>query len=253
MGAAVRAYVTDPICLEAEGGILGQAALPGLQGTVVLAVLVLERHRGLSRSELAEELWGGHVPPGWDGTLRSILSKLRSSLETIGLERGTLAQAFGHYQLRLPPSGWVDVEAAFDGVHRAEAALGNGSPREACGWALVAATIARRPFLPGAEGRLVSHWRGVLQDVRVRALDCLAEVWILTGQPQLAVRDAASALQLEPFRESSYRLMMRAHASAGNRAEALRVYERCRMLLAEELGVPPSPETERVYLEILRA
>ena len=29
---------------------------------------------------------------------------------------------------------------------------------------------------------------------------------------------------------------MEAHVAAGNRAEALRVYERCRRLLAEELG-----------------
>jgi len=46
---------------------------------------------------------------------------------------------------------------------------------------------------------------------------------------------------------------MRAHAAVGNRAEALRVYERCRSVLTEELGVPPSPQTEAVYLEILRS
>jgi SARP family transcriptional regulator, regulator of embCAB operon len=58
---------------------------------------------------------------------------------------------------------------------------------------------------------------------------------------------------LEPFRETSYQLLMRAHAAVGNRAEALRVYEHCRRLLSEELGVPPSPQTEAVYLEILRS
>ena len=46
---------------------------------------------------------------------------------------------------------------------------------------------------------------------------------------------------------------MRAHAAVGNRAEALRVYERCRSLLSEELGVPPSSQTEAVYLDILTA
>ena len=35
--------------------------------------------------------------------------------------------------------------------------------------------------------------------------------------------------------------------------EALRVYERCRRLLADELGAYPSPETEAVYLDLLRA
>ena len=44
---------------------------------------------------------------------------------------------------------------------------------------------------------------------------------------------------------------MRVHQRAGDRGEALRVFERCRKLLAEELGVEPSSETEGVYLEIL--
>ena len=46
---------------------------------------------------------------------------------------------------------------------------------------------------------------------------------------------------------------MRAHAAAGNRAEALRAYEQCRQLLAEELGVAPSAETQAVHLMVLQA
>jgi hypothetical protein len=46
---------------------------------------------------------------------------------------------------------------------------------------------------------------------------------------------------------------MEAHAAAGNRAEGLRVYERCRQFLADELGAYPSPETESIYRELLAA
>ena len=67
------------------------------------------------------------------------------------------------------------------------------------------------------------------------------------------MRHAREAVALEPFRETSYQLLMRAHAAVGNRAEALRVYELCRSILSEELGVPPSSQTEAVYLEILRS
>lgn len=55
------------------------------------------------------------------------------------------------------------------------------------------------------------------------------------------------------FRESGYQQLMRAHAALGNRAEALRTYHWCRELMADELGVSPSPETEAVYLEVLRS
>ena len=45
---------------------------------------------------------------------------------------------------------------------------------------------------------------------------------------------------------------MQAHSAAGDDAEALRTYERCRRLLAEELGAYPSPETEALYREVLQ-
>ncbi|HJS73007.1 MAG TPA: bacterial transcriptional activator domain-containing protein [Vicinamibacteria bacterium] len=45
---------------------------------------------------------------------------------------------------------------------------------------------------------------------------------------------------------------MLAHAARGNRAEAIRVFHRCRELLKEELGVSPSAETEALYLKLLR-
>jgi DNA-binding SARP family transcriptional activator len=45
---------------------------------------------------------------------------------------------------------------------------------------------------------------------------------------------------------------MRLHAAMGNRAEALRIFDRCRTLLREELGTSPSPQTEAVFMEILR-
>lgn len=249
----VRVHITDPICLETTQGVLVQRGLPGPQGSLILAVLVLERHRGISGEELASELWGEIRPPGWEGTLRSLLSKLRNSMETVGLERETLGQAFGYYQLRLPGPVWVDVQVATDAVHRAEAAVRRSEIEDGCGWALVANVIGKRAFLPWADGPLVTRWRSVLRDVRVRALDCLAQVWTVTGHPELAARDAAMAIDLEPFREASYRLLMQAQVSAGNQAEALRTYQRCRELLKEELGVSPSPETEQVYLDILGA
>ena len=45
---------------------------------------------------------------------------------------------------------------------------------------------------------------------------------------------------------------MRMHAAAGDRAAALRVFAQCRERLRGELGVSPSPQTEAVYLEILK-
>ena len=91
----------------------------------------------------------------------------------------------------------------------------------------------RAPHGPGAGARVP----------RARRLDL--------DQPALAATVAAEAVRLEPYRESSHRLLIAAHAAGGNRAEALRAYERCRRLLSEDLGVDPAPETESLYLTLL--
>jgi DNA-binding SARP family transcriptional activator len=117
--------------------------------------------------------------------------------------------------------------------------------------ATAAASLAEQPFLPGDDGSWVETRRRELGEVRVRALSVLADACLRSGDPADAATWAEQVVGLEPFRETGYRRLMDAHAAGGNRAEALRVYERCRRLLADELGAYPSPETEAVYRALL--
>jgi len=251
--ASLRIYLAGSICAVRGSALVPQKRFPGRQGRLAFAMLAADRERALSPDEFAEQLWGGRPPRAWDAALRAIVSKLRSALAEVGLPADAIAHALGCYQLVLPTGAWIDLEAADDAVHRAEAALRAGHRDQANGWALVANAIARRPLLAGEEGSWATRRRAMLRDVRVRALECRSAVCLEKELFPLAGRDAELVLELEPFRETAYRLLMRAHAGAGNPAEALRVYERCRSVIEEELGVSPSPETEAVYLDILRA
>ena len=56
--------------------------------------------------------------------------------------------------------------------------------------------------------------------------------------------------ELEPYRETSYRRLMRMLHGKGDRAEAVRVYLEFERLLKQDLGVSPSDETVAVYREI---
>jgi DNA-binding SARP family transcriptional activator len=250
----LRIYLTGRVLVEDDGAILlDERRLMGRQGRLTFAYLAYERLRVVSRDELAEELWPATVPPSWERSLSAIISKLRALLADAGLSGVDLEGSFGHYRLSLPADAWIDVEAAGEAIDHAESALRAKEPRDALGWALVAYQISRRPFLRGDEGQWVTLKRSGLRDVLVRAHECLSEPSIWQAEPEYAVKHAKEAVALEPFRETGYQLLMRAHAAVGNRAEALRVYERCRSLLSEELGVPPSSQTEAVYLEILRS
>ena len=199
-------------------------------------------------------LWGEELPATWEKALRVLMTKLRALLEECGIDGSTaLTSAFGCYMLTLPAGAWIDVDAAAEALERAEAELAVGDLGAARSQATAAAALARRSFLPGEDGPWVEEKRRDLRDVLVRSLECLRDASFAAEEFAEAVRHAEEVTELEPFRESGYRRLMDCHAAAGNPAEALRVYERCRRFLADELGAYPSPETEAAYLEILRA
>lgn len=249
----LRIYLSSQVRVEHGDVLIGERDLPGRQGRVLLALLVVQRDRPVTRDEVAEELWPDDPPPAWEKAVMALVSKLRAALRRAGLPEDTLSTAFGCYQLRLPPDTWVDVEAAADGVHRAEASIAAGDLMAAYPWAYVAYHVGRRPFLAGEDGPWVRRKRGHLREIHLRALDCAIECAAANGEIAEAIQAAEDALAIEPIRETTYQRLMRAHAAAGNRAEALRTYHRCREVLADELGVPPSPETDAVFTAVLQA
>lgn len=250
--AALRVYLTGRLSLEHGDLRLHQASLPGRQGRAALVYLVLGRTRPVPRDELAEALWPSQAPPSVDTALSAVVSKLRGALTTMGMDgTATLTSHSGCYELRLPPGTTVDLETAANRLDRAEGALRNGELEAAWSDATVAASILRRPLLPGDGAPWLDVRRRELNNHLVRAYDCLVEVWLGRGDTTLAVAMAREALALAPFRESGYRRLMRAHAAAGDRAEALRIYAQCQTLLREELGVDPSDETQAVFLNLL--
>jgi YVTN family beta-propeller protein len=240
--------------VEADDVVIDGAGFPGRQGRLLFACLVVEQGRPVPRDELAEALWGAAPPATWDKALRVLVSKLRELLRRLGVDGASaLTGAFGCYRLELSEGTWVDVLAAADAVREAEDALGADEPERAKAAAALAGSLLRPDFLPGEDGAWVEAKRRELADLRERALATLADACLHLHDAPQAVTSAEQAIELAPFRESGYRRLMEAHVAAGNRAEALRVYERCRRLLADELGAYPSPETESIYRSLLES
>src|SRR5580765_5834109 len=248
----LKVSVTGRVAVETDGAVIDEAQLGGRQGRLLFAYLVAERGRPVPRDELAEALWGEAPPVTRDKALTVIASKLRAALGDAGLDgRGMLTAAFGCYRLDLPEGTWVDLFAAASGARDAEDALAAGDLERAREAAGSAESLLRRPFLPGEEGTWVEEKRSELADLRERALGVLTDACLRSGAAREAAKWAEELVALSPFRETGYRRLMEAHVAAGNRAEALRVYEQCRQLLAEELGAYPSRETELIYRELL--
>jgi DNA-binding SARP family transcriptional activator len=221
-------------------------ALPGRQGQLLFAFLVLQRRRPVERSGLVEALWGERAPRAAESALSALLSKLRTAM-------GDLVTGRGVPMVELPVRSWVDVEHAIACVHAAETQLGKQEYVAAYTSALGARYVTERTFLPGQDGEWVEDWRRRLDDVHTRSVAVCAESALRMGGLELAGADRASRLLVEkcPFRESAHALRMEVLEALGNTAEALLVYEQLRARLAEELGTGPGPELRRRHERLL--
>ncbi|BAS16636.1 glycosyl transferase group 1 [Arthrobacter sp. Hiyo8] len=76
--------------------------------------------------------------------------------------------------------------------------------------------------------------------LRTSALDSIAAYQLSQGNAEETKVATAAAISLEPFRESSYRLLIQAHLATGDLVAALRTYRGFSAALRQEYGVGPS-------------
>jgi SARP family transcriptional regulator, regulator of embCAB operon len=225
-----------------------EGELPRRQGRLLFAFLVVNRGRPVRRDELIEAIWPDSLPATPELGLSALLSRLRRAL---GEE---VLQGRSEVRLVLPPDAWVDVEAAAEAIHRAESAVAAGGWGRGYAPAVIARRIASREFLPGEEAPWIDDVRGTLEDVLLRALECDARSSLGIGgaEAPIAVRTARELVERAPARESGYRVLMETLEASGDPAEALRVYERLRRMLRDELGTTPSASTQAVHERLLK-
>lgn len=222
-------------------------SLRGRQGRVLLAYLVLNHDRAVSRNELIAAIWPDDPPVNPAAALRTQLSRLRGALGPRAIAGRDAVE------LRLPRDTWIDIGAAEAAIDAAEAGVKAGDWRGAWAHAHVALSIAGRPFLAGFEAPWVEDVRRELEEVHLRARECIAAAGIGLGGSELAgaERSARALISAAPFRESGYLHLMKALVSSGNTAEAMRTYDELRKLLAEELGTAPGAEIQALHQQLL--
>jgi DNA-binding SARP family transcriptional activator len=223
--------------------------LPGRQGRLILAYLACSRGRPVTRDELIDLLWTADQPAVPDEVLGSLLSKLRRALGPGVIEgRHDLA-------LVLPDGARVDVEIAVDAIDGGEAALAAGDPRLAFAQAQVARKLTEGGFLPGFDNPWVEERRRAVEELRLRALGCVAEAGLALGGAELGSgeRAARELISAAPLSELGYRLLIEILAERGDFAAALRTYDSLRVALRDELGIAPGPAIRALHERLLAA
>ncbi|MDI5906680.1 MULTISPECIES: BTAD domain-containing putative transcriptional regulator [Streptomyces] len=188
------------------------------------------------RTVLAGTLWPDVTEGRARGSLRTTLWKLpRAEPPLIGCCGDVL---------RVTPALRVDVHAL---TRTALGVVQGNDPEPHALPSLRLLTV--EDLLPGWDEDWVLLEREHLRQLRLHALDELAEALIRQGRPALAIEAAWASVRAEPLRESAHRAVVSAHLAEGNVSEAVRHYEAFCRLLEEELGVAPSPLFARMLPE----
>ncbi len=151
----MRTQLCGTLAVEIDGRRV-EHELPGRQGRLLLAYLVLHRLRAIRRDELIDALWPRTPPAAADTALRALISKLRRLLPP------NMLDGRSELRLTLPRDAFVDLEDAREAIHRAESALAQGHSHRAWGASQGPLFTARRGFLPDED----ADW---IRDIRHRA------------------------------------------------------------------------------------
>ncbi len=233
VGVGVRARVT---LLDGFGVQLGAKGSRSALEELPHGVQRLVAHLCLSgrppRCTVAGQLWPEVSEEHAHGSLRSALWRLQKAapgLVTVTAGRLSLADGVR-----------VDVRELDDWVRRVR------DPRSGVEDVELPDAGLLGELLPGWYDDWVMLERERVRQVRMHALEQIAVRLAAAGRSGDALQAAYAAVRAEPLRESAHRTVVRVHLTEGNVAEALRVYEQFRALLADEIGARPSEHMTRL-------
>lgn len=212
------------------------------KGLALFAYLAATNHSH-TRDKLANLLWSELSNQQARNNLRCLLSDIR---QVVGDYLYITTQKIGFNRQN---AYWFDAEVLQTAL--ATPSVSNLQERQAM------LELYQGEFLVGFHVRnapIFEEWviqkRQELHILAAQGLYTLAESYHLAQNWQAGLDATQRLLQLEPWHETGHRLRMQLLAASGQRSAALGQYERCRTILADELGVEPEAATQALYEQI---
>jgi len=244
---------------------------------VLFKTLLTYRKRTLIKDQLMEWLWPDLEPDAAGRNLRVAISQLRQALEPDlprGSQSGFILTTEHGYAWNLRARYWLDAEEferlaliadsewqmadsrwqmADSNPATGDQPSANNHQLSAISHLQSAISLYRGDYL---EEDRYADWaiaeRERLRELYFSLLTRLAEAYARQGRYRRAVAVCREVLAADRCRESIWCQLMLYHYHAGDQALALRAYNECRQVLAEELGVEPMAGTAALAGQIRR-
>lgn len=214
-------------------------------------LLLTDRGRTLPRDRVLEALWPEMEGDAAANNLRVTLNRLSKAIEPDrpeGAPPAYIIQQGETFGFNVASEHQIDAVDFAEAVAEGQRAARRGQRAAAIAAFRTAMSLYGGPYLPD---NMYEDWSVVererlamlFNDAAIRLGTLLLDEGLAHDTIGLAWR----VLENDRAHEEAYRLLMRAHASLGERSTALRLYTRCVSMLQEELGVEPMAETTALY------
>jgi DNA-binding SARP family transcriptional activator/Tfp pilus assembly protein PilF len=221
----------------------------------VLAVLLARANDLVAVDVLVDELWPRQPPPQARTLVHGYVSRIRRALRA-----GPAGPAVADRLITHKPGYLIRVEHGELDLHRFEQFVADGRGALRAGRPEEALTSFRRaqelwrgtPFADLPATPIISGTATRLAELRLAALEELYETALALGQNAGMVAELTALTSEHPLRERLVGQLMLALHSGGRTADALAAYQDIHRRLADNLGIDPGAQLQRLRLAILR-
>ena len=223
-----------------------------------LAYLVIEKERVHSRETLAGLIWPDKSQEAAFTNLRQAIRQLRDTIPSIDQYLNITSQTI---QFNIKNQSIVDVNRFQNMIDQTD--KHSHAFRADCARCILllegAMDLYRGPVLANfyvKESLEFNDWilfqQQRIERIALASLMDIVEYYLHQGHFDQAQQLALRQVEIDPYREVAHRQYMRSVMASGQRAAAIKHYDRLKDLLENDLGIKPETETDLLYEQILR-
>ncbi|HUR97905.1 MAG TPA: BTAD domain-containing putative transcriptional regulator [Pyrinomonadaceae bacterium] len=220
----------------------------------IFCYIATSKHRRVPKDVLIEAFWPDQDMAAVEKNFHPTISHIRKALNSKqALKQNFVVFRDGAYQLNPELSYAIDSEEFEHAVAEAEKAKREKDTEKFRASLEAAYRLYRGDFMAGIYEGWADERRQFYSEQAGRVISALAKLSLSERRWADALKFGAEALRDDPFREDMHRLTMKALAAQGKPAAVKKHFEGMKKTLADELGIEPSAETNKLFGELVSA